>query len=382
MYTRLLKIPKESIFLFGPRGTGKSTWIKQRFPLATCYDLLQTSEVLRLSKNPSLLYEELSGEAKRAWVVLDEVQKVPPLLDEVHRLIEEKKLRFILSGSSARKLKRGGANLLAGRARTVQMFSLVSAEMAFKIKIPDIFLTGTLPTAVTADDPLVYLRSYVETYLQEEIRAEALTRNIGNFARFLEIAARQNGQVTNVSNIAREAMVARITAQGYFDILVDTLIGYWLKPWKLKQSTKQIAHSKFYFFDPGVVRALSGRLSYPPSPEELGFLMETFLLNELRAYVSYNHLYYPLFYWSSYDGAEVDVLCETRKGFVALEVKSTTRWEKKYNHGFKKIQAALGEKNVRCVGIYLGARPSVVNGVEIFPLLYFLKMLWAGEFIS
>lgn len=382
MYARLLKIPRNSIFLFGPRGTGKSTWIKQNFFSAPYYDLLQTSEVLRLSKNPSLLYDELAGLPQNSWVIIDEVQKVPPLLDEVQRLIEDKKLRFILSGSSARKLKRGGANLLAGRAIQVHMFPLVSGEMEFDIKIPDVFSTGALPLAITGLDPISYLKTYVETYLQEEIRAEALTRNIGNFARFLETAARQNGQITNISNIAREAMINRLTVQGYFDILIDTLIGFWLPAWKLKPANKQIRHPKFYFFDQGVVRALSGRLPYPPLPEELGFLMETFIINELRAYLAYRQLYYPLFYWSSRDGVELDILCETKDGFIAIEIKSKETWDKKFNKGFNKIQEALRPKKVRSIGVYLGKRSLFYENIEIYPLLNFLKSLWTEKLLN
>ena len=159
------------------------------------------------------------------------------------------------------------------------------------------------------------MKTYAETYLKEEIKEEALTRNIGNFARFLEVAARQNGQVTNVSSISRDAMVARQTVQGYFEILIDTLTGFWLYPWKLKRTTKQVAHPKFYFFDPGVVRALSGRIAYPVLHEELGHLFETFIINELRAYLHYNEKEYPLYYWRSHSGNEVDIFLEKADGF-------------------------------------------------------------------
>lgn len=381
MYTRLLKKPDQSVLLFGPRGTGKSTWIHHNFSQVPLYDLLQSSEAIRLSKNPSLLYDELNHLPPQTWVVIDEIQKVPSLLDEVHRLIEGKKLRFILSGSSARKLKKGGGNLLAGRALTTDMYPLVSAEVNFAVPLPGVFSTGMLPTVMASADPVSYLNTYVETYLQEEIKAEALTRNIGNFARFLEIAARQNGQVTNVSNIARDAMVHRLTVQGYFEILVDTLIGYWLKPWKLKRATKQVAHPKFYFFDAGIVRALSARLPYPPLPEEVGHLLETFVLNELRAYISYNKLHYPLHFWSNHDQVEVDFLCETRKGFVALEIKSATTWAHKYNNGLKRVGEDLGKKKVTCMGVYLGSRKVLADNVTVLPLISFLKQLWGGEII-
>ncbi|MDP2599427.1 MAG: AAA family ATPase [Deltaproteobacteria bacterium] len=382
MYTRLLTPPKTSVFLFGPRGTGKSTWIRDHFKNVPYYDLLNTSEALRLSKEPGLLYKELKNLPKNSWVVIDEVQKVPSLLDEVHRLIEEYQLKFILSGSSARKLKKGGVNLLAGRARQEHLYPLVSAEMEFKFDIHEKVELGTLPISVTSEDPKAYLATYVETYLNEEIKAEALAKNIGNFGRFLEIAARQNGQVTNISSIARDAQVHRPTVQGYFDILTDTLIGSWLQSWKLKRATKQIAHPKFYFFDSGVVRALSGRLPYPPLPEETGFLLETFLANELRAYLSYSKKHFPLFFWSSHDQVEVDFFLETNKGFLAIECKASAKWDNRFNKGLNRIREELGATKVQCLGIYLGERPLSLDHIQILPAMQFLKALWAGDIIS
>ena len=380
MYSRLLKKPSKSIILFGPRGTGKSTWIRENFKDASYYDLLNNQEVIRLSKNPALITDELSGLPPQSWVVIDEIQKVPALLDEVHRLIEERKLNFVLSGSSARKLKKGGANLLAGRAITQYLFPLVSAETKFNFKFPDVLSTGTLPMALDPENSLAYLNSYVDTYLKEEIREEALTRNIGNFARFLEVAARQNGQITNVSNIARDAMVGRLTVQGYFEILVDTLIGFWLEPWKLKRATKQVGHPKFYFFDCGAVRALSGRAAYPPSHEELGPLLETFVLNEVRAFISYNKLYYPIHFWSSHNQVEVDLFCETKNGFVAIEIKSATQWDRKFSQGLKRLREESGEK-IKCFGVYLGNRQALVDDIRIMPINHFLEELWSGKII-
>lgn len=382
MFTRQLTRPKTSILLLGPRGTGKSTWIKHHFADATIYDLLDTREVLRLSKEPFLLFKELSHKAPKTWVVIDEVQKVPELLNEVHRLIENHHLKFILSGSSARKLKRGGTNLLAGRAVHTQMFPLVSAEVNFEFEPLKVLRFGMLPVAFLSDDPVPYLRTYSEVYLQEEIKGEALTRNIGNFGRFLEIAARQNGQITSVSNISRDAMVARQTVQGYFDILNDTLIGFWLHPWELKRSTKQVAHPKFYFFDSGVARSLSGRLPYPPTGEELGFLFETFILHEVRGYLSYSNLNYPIYFWSSHNGVEVDVFCETRRGFVALELKSATRWESGFNKGLKRISEEIGASKVSCFGVYLGEREMRSDNATVLPVIDFLKRLWSGEIIK
>ena len=382
MYTRLLPTPTRSIFLLGPRGTGKSTWIRDRFPDAVTYDLLDTGEVLRLSKEPHSLYRELATLSSGSWAVIDEVQKVPGLLDEVHRLIESRRLRFVLSGSSARKLRRGGANLLAGRAVTTAMFPLVSAELPFEIDPERVLQFGMLPLAVTTDSPRDYLRTYAETYLVQEIQAEALTRNLGAFARFLEIAARQNAQVTNAAGIARDAGINHRTVQNHFEILTDTLIGFWLPPWKLKSATKQVRQPKFYFFDCGVARALTGRLPYPPTAEESGPLAETFVLNELRAYLGYSARNYKLCFWRSYDGVEVDVLCETADGFVAIEIKASSRWDKRFNRGLRRVGDDLGKDRTRCYGVYLGERAALWDDVQVLPLVEFLRRLWAGEILG
>ena len=381
MYSRLLATPSQSILLFGPRGTGKSTWIRDRFSDTVTYDLLDTGEALRLSKDPRSLYRELATLPSGSWAVIDEVQKVPDLLDEVHRLMETRGLRFVLSGSSARKLHRGGANLLAGRAVTVSMFPLVSAELSFEIDPERALRFGMLPMAVTTDTPQDYLRTYADTYLVQEIQLEALTRNLGAFARFLEIAARQNGQVTNAASIARDAGINRRTVQNHFEILKDTLIGFWLPAWKLKSATKQVRQSKFYFFDAGVVRALSGRLAYPPIPEEMGPLAETFVLNEVRAWLGYSRTDYRLHFWRSYDGVEVDVLCETVDGFVAIEIKASSRWESRFNRGLHRVANDLGSDRTKCYGVYLGERAALWDDVHVLPLVDFLRRLWAGGVI-
>jgi predicted AAA+ superfamily ATPase len=381
MFTRALKPPNGSFFLFGPRGTGKSTWIREHFPGVTSYDLLDTGESLRLAREPRALSREVAGAARGDWVVIDEIQKVPALLDEVHSLIETKGLRFVLSGSSARKLRRGASNLLAGRAVVEQMFPLVSTETGWEAMSEEPLSHGTLPLALTSGDPVAFLSAYAQTYLQEEIRAEALTRNIGAFSRFLEITARQNGQVTNVAGLARDAAVSRQTVQNYFEILDDTLLGFWLRPWKLKSATRQVGHPKFYLFDSGVARALSGRLPYPPSPEEKGPLMETWILNEFRAYLSYRKLRYPLYYWRTHDGAEVDLFLETRDGFLAVEIKSSPRWDNRFNRSLKSLQGFMGDRRLRCFGVFLGARPAHWGDIEVVPVRQFLDRLWSDQLL-
>ncbi len=379
MYARLLPTPTKSTLLFGPRGTGKSTWIQSRFPQAVVYDLLETSESLRLNADPGALYNECQSLPANSWVVIDEVQRAPMLLDHVHRLIEGNAINFVLSGSSARKLRRGGRNLLAGRARTCELFPLVSAEMQGDASIERRMRFGSLPTAITNDDPENYLRSYAETYLDQEIRAEALVQNFAGFARFLEVAAHQNAETTNASAISRDAGVARSTVTGYFDLLVDTLIGYWLKPWKLKSSNKQVQHSKLYLFDCGVARALSGRLPFPPSQEEKGALLETLVAGEVRAHLSYSGKHYPCHYWRNYQGTEVDLLVETQDGFAAVEVKANARWERRFNRGLHRVSEDIGKEKVRRYGVYLGQRSALVDDVLVLPVESFLERVWDGE---
>lgn len=381
MFTRQLQPPETSFFLFGPRGTGKSTWIRRHFPEARFYDLLDTSESLRLLRDPHLLSRELGKMVPGAWIVIDEIQKVPALLDEVHALIESKGLRFVLSGSSARKLRRGASNLLAGRALVENLYPLTTGETGWEPLGAGALERGSLPLALSSPDPASFLIAYAQTYLQEEVRAEALTRNIGGFSRFLEIAARQNGQVTNVSSLARDAEVSRQTVQNYFGILEDTLLGFWLRPWKLKSATKQVAHPKFYLFDCGVARALAGRIASPPSHEERGPLMETWILNEVRAYLGYRKLRYPLSYWRTHDGSEVDLFLETREGFIAVEIKSAERWDKRFNRSLKSLRKFLGEKPLRTYGVFLGERSSQWDEIEVLPAKEFLGLLWSDALV-
>lgn len=379
MFTRRLKAPESTTLLLGPRATGKSTWLEAVLPGAHRWDLLNTRTALELARDPSRFALEVQALPPDAWVIVDEVQKVPALLDEVHRLDGKQGRRFVLSGSSARKLRRGGANLLAGRALRKDLFPLVSAELGAALAM-DRVPFGALPRVIGMKNPRPYLETYVDTYLREEVQAEALTRNIGGFGRFLEVAARQNGQVTNTANIARDAQVARQTVQGYFEVLADTLLGFWMPAWKLKRATKLVVHPKFYFFDAGVARALSGRLAYEPTPEEHGTLFETWLLHELRAYLSYAELSYRLSYFRTHDGVEVDVLLETRAGFMAIEFKSASTWRSGWAAGFRRLHEEL--PGVRCVGVFTGARRQKGDGFELWPYAQFLAALWDGSLIQ
>lgn len=382
MYTRLLKNPQQSAFVFGLRAIGKSTWARSRFPDAMHYDLLDSSLYWDLSRDPNRLYREVSVKPAGSWIAIDEIQRVPALLNEVHRLIEDRQTNFVMTGSSARKLRRGGVNLLAGRALVSTMFPMTSAEFEFEFKLDRVLQFGTLPEALNQANPQDYLRSYVETYLAQEVIAEALIRDAGRFARFLEIASRQNAQPTNVASIARDTGTSRKTVQSHFDILQDTFVGNWLTPWKLKSSNKQLQQSKFYFSDMGIVRGLSSRLPFPPTPEESRFLLETFLCNELRAYLSYSNTHYPLHYWRTYDGAEVDFVIETRDGCVGIEVKLATRWTSKFNRGLNRLAAHLPHQTTfDRIGVFTGSREELWDGVRVFPVSEFLKRLWRNQLI-
>ncbi len=382
MLPRLLKVPDQSFFLLGPRGTGKSTWIRQHFPRVPTYDLLLASEVLRVVRDSSVFRKECDALEDSSWVVIDEVQKAPVLLDEVQYLIEARRQKFVLSGSSARKLKRGGANLLSGRALVKRMFPFVLKELDYQRELEQYLEFGSLPIAVSSTRPRAILRAYVETYLKEEIQAEALVRNVGSFARFIEVAARMNGQVVNLTSVARDAQVSRHTVQGFFEILTDTLVGHWLPAWKLKRSVKQVAHPKFHLFDAGVVRHMAGTGHTSIHPEEKGFLFETCLLHEIRAYLHYTELEYPLFYWRTHDGAEVDLVVETRDGLLAIEMKCSDRWDPRFERGLLRFRGSQEDKKVRCLGVYTGDRPLLSNDIRVLPWKGFLRGLWEGAIVA
>ncbi len=381
MLARKLVPPDASFLLFGARGTGKTTWIQQHFADAAQYDLLLANESLRLSRDPSLFRQECLALPDGAWIVVDEIQRVPALLDEVQHLMAKKRQRFVLSGSSARKLRRSGANLLAGRAEVRAMFPLVSDEVGDERSLDDVLTQGMLPLAVTGKRPAAFLKSYCDVYLREEVQAEALVRQIGPFARFLEVAARANAQTVNVSNIARDTGIARQTAQEFFQILVDTLLANWLPAWKLKKAIKQVAAPKFYLFDSGVARHLAGTSHLALTGEERGFLLETYLLHELRAWLHYQDREDPIAYWKTYDGVEVDFVVETKKGLIAIEVKSGERWDSRWNRGLEALRERAGGLRA-AYGVFTGARALQQDGVLVLPWRHFLQRLWRGELLD
>jgi predicted AAA+ superfamily ATPase len=384
MYTRLLDVPERTFFLFGPRSTGKTTWLRQCLPNAHWYNLLHETELVRLLRDPSLLRAECAALSPGTWVVVDEVQKLPVLLNEVHDCLSlgSGRIRFALTGSSARKLKRGQANLLAGRAITRSFFPLVAAEFGFDVGVDDLLSFGCLPdirTEQNRNNRIDILEAYGSTYLTEEIRAEALVKNLASFTRFLEVAALMNGQVVNIAAIARDAGVPRPTVQGFFDVLVDTLIATWLPAFRPHARVKEVAHSKLYFFDTGVVRSLGRRLREPLERTERGPLLETYLLHELRAHISYSGCGGDLSYWRTPSGAEVDFIWSRGGRHVAIEVKASDHWRSGEANSLQEFTSRVGE--TKPIVVYLGEKPLKSGEVDILPLGHFIRQLKEGVII-
>lgn len=366
MYPRLLKPPTaRSFFLFGPRGAGKTTWVRHTFSQAVYIDLLEAELFNRLTANPQRL-EGLIPLGHRDWVVIDEIQRVPDLLSEVHRLIETRGYKFALTGSSARKLRRGGTNLLGGRARTLAMHPLSAAELGPDFNLAHSLRFGQLPTAYSDPEPDEFLASYVKTYLEEEIRQEGLTRNLGAFARFLEAASFSQGAVLNISEVARDSTVERKVVENYFDVLDDLLIGYRLPVFAKRAKRRLASHPKFYFFDVGVYRALRPRGPLD-SPEEIeGAAAETLLFQELMAVNDALDLGYKLFYWRSSTQLEVDFVLYGANGLLAFEIKRTDRLA---GTRFRGLRAFLKDYPMaKAYFFYGGRRRLTEGGINIYPM--------------
>jgi predicted AAA+ superfamily ATPase len=384
---RLLRRPDRSFFLFGPRGTGKSTWLRQVLPDSFRLDLLDASLFLELSRDPHRLEALIGNRPAGDWVVLDEIQKVPALLDEVHRLMELRRWRFALCGSSARKLRRGGANLLAGRALTLSMESLSAAELGVEFD-PDLALNwGLLPFVLNDSGHAAdILSAYVNTYLKEELQAEGLIRNVPPFVRFLAVAGQFNGQMVNVQNISREASVARSTVDTYFAILTDTLVGHILPAWRPGLKVREAAQPKFYWFDPGVARAAAGLLRDPADRQWQGLALETLVYHELRVYNEISGKHRPVSYYRTPAGVEVDFIVETshrRQGtsahVIAIEVKRADRWDRSWDKALRNLADTAGVKVDRMIGVYCGSRRYEFDKVTVVPVSEFLKELFDGE---
>ena len=374
---RALDLPellkRRSHFLLGPRQTGKTFLVRHSLPEARVYDLLDSSVYLALSRNPGRLAEELTPRDR--IVVIDEVQRLPELLNEVHRLMEERGTRFLLTGSSARKLRRGGLNLLGGRARTKYLHPLVSAELGERFDLGRALARGTLPSIYLSDDPRADLEAYAGSYLQQEIVAAAATRNVPAFSRFLRVAALCNGTIVNFTNVASDAQVARTTVYEYFAILGDTLLIHELPAWRKSRKRKPLASSKYYFFDVGVVAALQGREFRPGTPE-YGEALETYVMHELVSYRDYVSGE-PLAYWRSTSGFEVDFIIG---GHTAVEVKAKGNLSAA---DLKSLRALAEEKQLKrylCVSLEPTARR--LGEITALPVRAFFEALWSGEYAS
>ncbi len=387
MLKRQIKLPNKSFFLLGPRGTGKSTVIRDQVKVDLTLDLLKSTVYLPLLRNPNLL-AELTGHLKSGdWVFIDEVQKIPALLDEVHALYEEKHLNFALSGSSARKLRRGGANLLAGRALQASLFPFVFIEYKGVATIDEAIDWGTLPLVVTdLKNRKQTLSSYVETYLKQELIEEGLIRKLDPFVRFLEAAGLYNAQVLNIENVAREAGVSRTTVDKYFQILEETLIGFRLPALSEGIKTKEVQHPKFYLFDSGVARACAGQLGDDVDSIWRGFALETLILNELRAYNHYSDKNRSLFFYQISGGYDIDFIVETKKKTlshprqaVLISVKYSKKWDKRWNDPLVDFKNNAKTKVSRMFGIYRGDQILTQGEVTVYPIQVFLEKLFDGS---
>ena len=378
-YPRIATLPRGAFFLFGPRGVGKSTWAKTKLAKAHRFDLLDESLYQSLLTNPSMFAAELLSLRKGSWVVVDEVQRIPPLLNEVHRFIEERKLRFALLGSSARKLKTAGTNLLAGRAVHKNMFPFVPEELGRDFAIDKALRFGTIPLVWMAEQTSSTLKAYVQMYLKEEIRAEALVRNLPGFLRFLPLAALFHGQVVNISSIARDSGTARTTVNGYLEILEDTLLAYRLPAYEARLRARERKHPKLYWIDPGLVRAIKNQFG-TVTAEEKGALLEGWVLTLLRAYAEEQELYHEIAYWSPLQAKqlEVDFLLKRGRDLLAIEVKSQPRYSTAMLSGLR----AIGElpRVARRVLVYGGSRSlRTSDGIDVWPPRRLLQALERGR---
>jgi predicted AAA+ superfamily ATPase len=364
--------PKRSAFLWGPRKVGKSYWIAHHLPQATVIDLLQTNVFAEYAARPALLRERYLNH--HGVIVIDEVQKLPSLLDEVHWLIERRGLSFVLTGSSARTLRRGHANLLGGRAWRRLMVPLSCLEVE-PFDWEHVMRAGLLPPHYLSENPLEDLRAYVADYLKEEIAAEAMTQQIPAFAEFLRVAAITSSELINYTNIARETGVSQRVVRTYFDILEDTHLGFRIPPWKTSRTRRMVLTEKFYLFDIGLANYLARRQVRPGSAE-FGKAFEHYLLMELRAYQAYRQPDLPISFWRTSAGQEVDFILGDME--LAVEIKGSARV---HEGDLRGLLALLEERPVkRCLVVSLESQPRRIHrAIEVVPWRQFVERLWAGK---
>ncbi|MDA1044176.1 MAG: AAA family ATPase [Verrucomicrobia bacterium] len=377
---RSLELPESTFFLWGPRQSGKTTLLKTRFPDAYRIDLLRTDERIRFEREPARLREEIRALPRDKRVVIDEVQKVPALLDEVHYLIQEENWTFALCGSSARKIRRSHANLLGGRALKRELLGLSARELGKGFALDRMLNHGPLPPHYLSDSAAEHIAAYVDLYLKEEILDEGLTRNLPVFATFLRAAAIGDTEVTNFSNIARECGVASSTVRGYYEILEDTLIGA-LLPAFTRRARRRVLHApKFYFRDVGVVNHLVRRHAVEEGAEAFGKAFENWVFHELSVHQRHARAPYELAYWRLSSGIEVDFVLGDAE--TAIEVKGKSRLQSRDTRHLEEFRKEYPSvKNLVIVCLEPQARITS-NGIRILPYLDFLDALWQGEFIG
>lgn len=376
---RIYRPPRDSFFLFGLRGVGKSTWVREQFPAAHRFDLLDEGLYQSLLADPAQFAGELRRLDPGSRVVVDEVQRLPGLLNEVHRFIEERGMRFALLGSSARKLRAAGVNLLGGRALWCEMFPLTPEELGEDFDLDRALEIGSLPLVLAADSPSDTLRAFVQLYLREEIKGEALVRNLPGFARFLPVAGLFHGQILNVAGLARDAGVARTTVEGYLEVLEDTLLTRRLPAYETRLRARERKHSKLFWMDPGVARAAKGALG-GVAPEERGHLLEGWVHTLLRTYMAERGLAEEIAYWAPAGSKrlEVDFLLSRVEERCAIEVKAAGRVHPGDLTGLRAIGELPGLR--RRVLVHRGERPTrTEDGIDVWPVATFLEALAADR---
>ena len=386
-FKRFLTQPKDSFLLLGPRGTGKSTWIQESVPAALTLDLLESDRFLDLSTRPSLLRNLCEPLKAGDWVVIDEIQKVPGLLDEVHGIYQKKQLRFAITGSSARKLKKSHANLLGGRLLDLQFFPLSSYELSDSFELDQSLNWGTLPAiALEYQASIPRLASYLTTYLRQELLEEAVVRNLDPFRRFLDIVGLSNGQLLNKEAIGRESHVKRSTVDHYFGILEDTLLGTMIGSWSPGLKAKESRHPKFYLFDPGVARACAGLLNQPLEAEFLGFQLETLVLAQLKTYLSQTFKFFPIFHYSIAGSYDIDFIIQTKKPvmgkpgeLICIEVKYGKKYRSDWSKGLRDFATASKDRIASRHIVYCGLDRLSDDGIEIWPIKQFVEALFSGQ---
>jgi predicted AAA+ superfamily ATPase len=374
---RFFEIPAGSSFLFGPRGTGKSTLVRASLPNAVYIDLLEPELHRSLSARPELLRDQLAAHDGPVTVIIDEIQKVPTLLDLVHALLEEKTgFRFVLTGSSARKLRRQGVNLLAGRAVLTTLHPFMAAELGDRFNLDDALEVGLLPVVLDSPDPRRVLDTYATLYLREEVQMEGLVRDIGPFSRFLEAVSFSHASPLNISNVARECEVGRKAVESWIEVLEDLLIAYRVPVFTKRARRALSAHPKFYLFDAGVYRSLRpmGPLD---RPEEIGgHLLEGLVGQHLRAWIDYSRTDTKLYFWRTRSGLEVDFVLYGPEGLCAIEVKSTGRLRPQDLRPLKSFREDYPESSA--IMLYRGSEPLLRDGIRCLPCEDFLRNLRPG----